>query len=57
MSTLLRTAIVLLALSAAALPALAYPEHTIYVDTSHNGGTDSGPIDSASWDEVEPDAR
>lgn len=51
MSTLLRSMLVLFALSGAALPALAYPEHTIYVDTTHIGSPDSGPYDGSDRDE------
>lgn len=57
MSTLLRSVLVLFALSGAAMPALAYPEHTIYVDTSHTRGTDSGPYEATSWDQADLAAK
>lgn len=57
MSNLLRSVLVLFAFSGAALPALAYPEHTIYVDTSNFGGTDTGPYEGTNWDQADLAAK
>lgn len=56
MSTFLRSVLILFALLGAAQSASAYPEHTIYVDTSHLGSTDSGIIE-ADCDEADRNAR
>lgn len=53
MSTLLRSMLVLFALSGAAMPAFAYPEHTIYVDMTHIGTLDSGPYSGSYGDEAD----
>jgi hypothetical protein len=57
MSNLLRSTLVFMVLVGAAVPALAYPEHTIYVDTSHYGSTDIGMITGSSYDEADRGAR
>ena len=56
MSTILRSTLVLLTLLGAARSALAFPEHTIYVDMSHSQNTDSGMID-ADCEDADQNAR
>jgi hypothetical protein len=57
MSTLLRSMLVLFALSGAVQPALAYPDHTIYVDMTHVGTIDSGPYSGSYGDDANLVAR